>query len=573
MSLNVPHTAAPDPRARPLSMRRAFFLALAFIVPAYFLMLFGHDLWRPAETREAGIARVMIESGDWTATHLNDTVFLEKPPLYTWTLAASLKVFGYHTWAIRLPVFCFALGTLLLTFSLAGRWAGPVGALAAALGLATMWLFLEVNHGAMIDNGLVFFMTLAMLAFERMSTSARRPAAWAYLFYTALSLTFLTKGAIGVALVGIAVIAFIIWTRPRLTLRAWHPIPGLLIMAVLVGGWLLALWQRGGAEYFEIFFIRHHLVRFLGLTPYHPEGYPIAPWYYYLSYLVTGPVPWTLLILPGIWLAIRQVRQDPVEARRYWCLMTCWMGGMLLLLSIARSKDNQYLLPIFPPLAILVGTWIAHLTAGPLPGGRAPRWAMALTGLTVALPAAVVWVLPLLAAVLRHQPWTPAGWIFAAALALLGGWTLLALVRGEWALVWPRMAALALAAILAFVCYIKPLMNAAKSSRPFCAMLYKIISPGAAFYGYGLNENTVGALTFYGPRPTRLTALRDTLDWGTAPDPVYLLMVPRDGSWALCDLVMRSGHWRILYEMHDGRRVFRLLGNQACRPAKRSGIK
>jgi len=566
MSLNVPHITVPDPRARPLSMRRACVWALAFIVPAYLLILFGHDLWRPAETREAGIARVMIESGNWVATYLNGALFLEKPPLYTWMLAVALKVFGYHAWAIRLPVFCFALGTLLLTFSLAGRRAGPVGALAATLGLATMWLFFEVNHGAMIDNGLVFFMTLAMFAFERMSAGARRHAAWACLFYAALSLTFLTKGGIGVALVGIAVITFTVWTRPRPTLKAWHPIPGLLIMTVLIGGWLLALWQRGGADYFEVFFIRHHLIRFLGLTPYNPDGYPSAPWYYYLSYLVTGPAPWTLLILPGIWLAIRQAHHDPAEARRYWRLMTCWVVSMFLLLSVARSKDNQYLLPIFPPLAIVIGAWIAHLTTGPLPGDRTPRWAMALTRLTVALLAAVVWVLPLLPAVLRHQPWMPADWISAVALVLLGGWILLALVRGEWALVWPRMAALALAAILAFAWYIKPLMNAAKSSRPFCTMLSKIISPGATFYGYGLNENTVGALTFYGPRPTRLTALHDTLDWGTASDPVYLLMVPRDGSWASCDLVMRSGHWRILYETRDGRRAFRLLGNRACQP-------
>ena len=368
MSLIPPHIAASDHRASPLSMRRACIWTLLFIVPAYLLLLFGHDLWRPAETREAGIARVMIESGDWTATHLNDNIFLEKPPLYTWALAAALKVFGYHDWAIRLPVFCFALGTLLLVFSLAGRRAGPAGALAATLSLATMWLFFEVHHGAMIDNGLVFFMTLAMFAFERMSAGARRSAAWAGLFYTALSLTFLTKGGIGVALVGLAVIIFSLWTRPRLTLREWHPLAGVLIITALAGGWLIALWQSGGAYYFEIFFVRHHLIRFLGLNPYNPEGYPTAPWYYYLSYLATGPAPWTLLIPPGIWLAIRQARRDPVEARRYWRLMSCWVGGMFLLLSIASSKDNQYLLPLFPPLAILIGPWIAYLIAGPPPG-------------------------------------------------------------------------------------------------------------------------------------------------------------------------------------------------------------
>ncbi len=564
MSLSVPSTTAPNP----LSMRRACILTLAFIVPVYILMLFGHDLWRPAETREAGIARVMIESGDWTATHLNDTIFLEKPPLYTWALAVALKLFGYHAWALRLPVFFFALGTLMLTFGLAGRRAGPIGAMAAAFGLATMWLFMEVNHGAMIDNGLVFFMTLAMFAFERMSAGAQRHAAWAGLFYTALGLTFLTKGMIGVALVGIAVAAFTVWSRPRPTLREWHPILGLLVMTALVGGWLLALWQRGGSYYFEIFFIRHHLVRFLGLTPYNPAGYPTASWHYYLSYLVTGPAPWTLLILPGIWLAARQSRRDSGEPWRYWRLMTCWVGGMFFLLCLASSKDNQYLLPIFPPLAIVIGTWIAHLSAGPSSGDRPPRWAMVLTGLTVGVLASVIWLLPLIPAVVRHQFWLPVDWIFAAFLALLGGWTLLALVRREWVVVWSRLAVLTLAAILAFACYIKPLMNAKKSSKPFCTLLNNIIEPRAAFYGYGLSENTVGALTFYGPRPTRLMALHNTISWGKASEPVYLLMVPRDASWALCDLVVRTGDWRILYETRDGRRAFRLLGNRACHPGQ-----
>ena len=79
MSLNEPPITVPAPQTPPLSMRRACMWALVFIVPAYLLMLFGHDLWRPAETREAGIARVTIESGNWTATDLNDDLFLYGP--------------------------------------------------------------------------------------------------------------------------------------------------------------------------------------------------------------------------------------------------------------------------------------------------------------------------------------------------------------------------------------------------------------------------------------------------------------------------------------------------------------
>lgn len=141
-------------------------------LPLCIFCLFNHDVWRPAEAREAAIAREMIEGGDWTATHLNGDIFLEKPPLYTWTLAASFKAFGYKDWAARVPVLLFTLATLALLPALARRKLGPWGMGAAVPILASMALFIEVNHGAMIDNGMMFFTTLAMLAFDRMDEAA-----------------------------------------------------------------------------------------------------------------------------------------------------------------------------------------------------------------------------------------------------------------------------------------------------------------------------------------------------------------------------------------------------------------
>jgi 4-amino-4-deoxy-L-arabinose transferase-like glycosyltransferase len=52
----------------------------------------------------------MIESGNWVATFLNGRIFLEKPPLYTWCLAAALKIGGYRDWVVRIPVLLFTSG-------------------------------------------------------------------------------------------------------------------------------------------------------------------------------------------------------------------------------------------------------------------------------------------------------------------------------------------------------------------------------------------------------------------------------------------------------------------------------
>jgi|GEM_PF-4441767 len=133
-------------------MARYLIMALIIVLPLYIWGTFGHDLWRPTEAREAGIAREMIENGNWTATHLNGMLFLEKPPLYTWAVALCLKLFGYHDWTVRIPAFIFTMGILILMFVIARQGLSPLGASAATVGLGTMCLYsLFVYRSASMD--------------------------------------------------------------------------------------------------------------------------------------------------------------------------------------------------------------------------------------------------------------------------------------------------------------------------------------------------------------------------------------------------------------------------------------
>ena len=250
---------------------RPFAIILLLVMPLFLFGTFNHDLWRPAEAREAGIAVEMIENGNWAATYLSGRLFLEKPPLYTWALALPLLVFGRHDWAVRIPVFIFTVATLALLYPYARRRLGVFGAQAAVAVLATMALFLEVNHGAMIDNGLMFFIMLAMLAFDRLSEpDAVRANFWAFVFYFATAGAFLCKGLIGPGLLAAAALAHILFSRDwRLPLRA-RPLLGVAILALFIGPWLVALWLRGGREYFHTFFVVNHLMRFQGAEG--PQG-------------------------------------------------------------------------------------------------------------------------------------------------------------------------------------------------------------------------------------------------------------------------------------------------------------
>src|SRR5579859_7806739 len=71
---------------------------------------------------QAQIARTMLQSGDWTIAHLDGVPYIEKSPLVYWLMAASMRLFGVHDWAARIPVALAAILVGFLTYRY-GRWA------------------------------------------------------------------------------------------------------------------------------------------------------------------------------------------------------------------------------------------------------------------------------------------------------------------------------------------------------------------------------------------------------------------------------------------------------------------
>lgn len=533
---------------------RGLLVALLVAMPLYIFGTFGHDLWRPAEAREAGIAREMIESGNWVATYLNGHLFLEKPPLYTWAIALPLKWLGYRDWVVRLPVFLFTLGTLLTVFALARRRLGVVGAQWALISLASMVLFMEVNHGAMIDNGLVFFIALAMLAFWRMDERAGQFWLWSGLFYISLGLAFLCKGAIGPLLILAAAAGFTISNRRWALLRSWHPALGLGILALLVGGWLWALWLKGGADYFRVFFIDNHWHRFLG-----KEG-PTQDFFYYLPLIFGATAPWVLVVPLGCWAAWRQWREAGPGARRFWNYLGWWVGAMLVLLSVSRGKDNQYLLPLLPPLAVLCGAWVERsLAEGPI-----PRWAMALMGLfAVALVLGAV--LAPLAPILYFGKLFPGCLLWSVGLGAVGAWTLRGLWFRRWRAIWTGLAILLVGLGFAGGLFLERVLNDDKSTKPLVAVIRECLPPGATLWGYDLNENTEGCLIFYGLRPRRVLGGEDAARLGRQPEPALILLSSRNQRNEFRDQILAMRYWRVVREVQVGGRYYWLMGNESVK--------
>src|SRR5580704_6619305 len=117
----------------------------------------------PDEGLHASVAQEMVERGDWIVPRQLQQPFVDKPILYFWAIAASLKLFGYSEAAVRLPGLLFgALGTAT-TAALAWRMLGRRTGLLAGIFYSSMVFPLVLTQLPAHDVALVPWINLALL--------------------------------------------------------------------------------------------------------------------------------------------------------------------------------------------------------------------------------------------------------------------------------------------------------------------------------------------------------------------------------------------------------------------------
>ncbi len=133
----------------------------------------------------------------------------------------------------------------------------------------------------------------------------------------------------------------------RLLTLPWLSGGGLFL--ALVAPWYVAVSIRN-PEFPGYFFVHEHLERFTTTVHRHQGG-----WYYYLAMLVLGFLPWSLLVpLVAAWR--REGTPDPgAGSDAASAFLGAWIVPGLLFFSASRSKLPLYVLPLFPPVALLLG--------------------------------------------------------------------------------------------------------------------------------------------------------------------------------------------------------------------------
>ena len=532
-----------------------------FASSLFFYRLNERALWSSHEGRAGQHAQLMLDTGHWGMPTLYYGVAdYQKPPLYYWLVATVAWLRGgvVDEWAIRLPTAVAAIGGVWLVYGLAAYCWRPASGFVAAIIVASNLRYSWLARVGRIDMSLMLAVgcTLAcfFLAYRRISEPGEKDAgkvAWRWMLaaYLAAAVAVMLKGPVGLVLPSCSVVLFLAverqpiwpWRRGFVELMnrlgVWWGVP--LVLAV-AGPWFVWATIVTHGDFFKAFFLHHNWDRTLGA-----EGLKPEPIWYYVPQVFIDLFPWSILIPVSIWAVVRRKAGDSDMVTRFGM---CWFVGMFVFLSLVRFKRHDYLLPLVPGMALVIGGyWNQLLEATDLAAARRLRlWGGLLAGF-VCSAGAICMLVPsdVAAGSLLETPTvrqlvhetdrmvfanlrtalaeSSSQWMWlAAAIVLAGmGGLIMAIARRPTAVV-SFIALSWLAGFILYVDHLLPPLEPLREQRTLAELARRLRSDETTLYYYGREDQQ---LMFYlGPGtrwlPNR-TALRPVI---TQTEPVFVVM-------------------------------------------------
>ncbi len=404
-------TSTPRPAAVP---------GFTWIVAAAIVVL-GTDLGMRVlvnndEARFAVLAQDILARGDWLYPRAGGSVYLNKPILLAWLIALVSWPVGHVTQLTAvIPSAAAALATVAIVYAMGHELAGTIGAqLAALVAMTTQGLFMHARV-ALPDMLMTCFMAASVWMLVKLRRSPERPYWLAFYAFTALA--FWAKGPAGLMPLAVA-LAYHLASRRALPVRALHLLPGLALVAAMVGLWAVLGSRASTAG------VRHAVV--VDQVLWYLPGIPSLG-------VVTGPLrnafgilfPWVLLAPMVVTHAVRFVRGRGAE-REIVLLMLVWCAVTLVGVGLSQQQRLRYYLPLVPPVSVLVAGWLA----GPVARTERAAIPWRLYGVIVGVPMAAT-----IAAAIVRPRWQREAQIY---------------VRASWVEI-VVMVGVALATLLAFL--------------------------------------------------------------------------------------------------------------------------
>ena len=304
------------------------------------------------------------------------TVTLDKLPGAFWIQALSVRVFGYHTWAIVLPQVIEGVLSVLVLYRAVNRLRGTTAALVAAFVLAASPAVVGLDRGNIADTAMTLFLVLAADAVSAALVSGRQR----YLVYAGVwvGIAFQAKMLEAWLVLPAFGLAYLFGRKDRWAHKLRQVVVAGLVAAVVSLSWMTVVTltpahdrpyvdgSQNNSIYEQVFvydgFGRTNqqaaFQQFLGGIHLSPE-------------VLNGPSPaWNRLVQGELgrdtgWLlpAALAVGVGGLFTRRrsYFIIWTGWLAPMVMVFSDVFIMHAYYSAALAPPMAAILGAGVASL--------------------------------------------------------------------------------------------------------------------------------------------------------------------------------------------------------------------
>ena len=522
----------------------AYWLA-ALLLAMFLLGLDSAPYFADGEARYIQNAWAMVQNSDWLVPTFNSENFIDKPPLSFWLTALSIQTFGSDVFFARLPHALMMTALCLMIFAFGKKFYGRHTALLASLIMASCAMGFIASQVVMTDLAFSLSLSATLFAFlyAHLTASKLKRELFLMLMFVSAALAMLAKGLIGIFFPAMIIGSWIALTwQWRLVLRS-RLILGTLLFVAITAPWHILIGQRLD-EFYQYYFVNQHFERFL--TDRHNRDKFFG---FFLLVLGIGLLPWTMFFIQALKEKWQNIR-DKKEIKNIDLYLVLWFALPLAFFSLSSSKLPLYILPIFPPAALIIGSYLSNIWQR-----QATKefyiGVYGVAGFLILLSTAFIVlfftgnVSPIMAQVFSPDFYTSIQFILTAliSLALSLGLLFLLQQKGSPQKIIISLTGAAIIIIPSLYWLIAPKIFAAEGNQTFARAILPRISPKDEIASYNISYND---LPLYFNRPITLIYDKEkkTQPWVEAQDKFYTrwinaqhkiyVFIPRDKIEKFC---------------------------------------
>ncbi len=340
-----------------LTLNPAFWWMAAIL----FIVIIGTMLPLPMvinAAKYAQVSREILESGDWINLTIGGEAYDQKPPLLFWLGSLFFSVFGVSTAAWKLGVLAVSAGGVYATYRLGkllyGELAGRLAAFFWACSLGFLYYHNDIHTDTLLADT-VIFSVWQLAAFFRDKKKIHF-----YLGIAGVGLSMLAKGPVGLAIPAFATGTHLLLHRQWKEIFHTRWLIAILIVALMITPALWGLFNQFGTEGIKFYFWTNNMGRITG--SYYGKNNDL---FFYLHTMIYLLAPFTVFAVAGL---VKNVATLFRSAARKKTPVEYYTSGaivfFLVILSIAKTKNPHYLLPVMPFFMILAARFMLSVSSG-----------------------------------------------------------------------------------------------------------------------------------------------------------------------------------------------------------------